>query len=137
MRFYLKMKNKEAGQDQYLRFKNLEKWCKCQLFEIKNVDVSFTWYNKRGAKEAVFERLDRYFVNQHWIRFFPKAATTNLDFFGSDHRPILCRLRQSSELIVKKGIGRFHWEDKWLHDENLAPDFLAEWEKMREEVTPM
>lgn len=69
----------------------------CHLFEIEHADKSYTWFNKKRVGEAVFERLDRFLVNQPWLRAFPETMTTNLDFFGSDHQPILCRVKRSND----------------------------------------
>lgn len=49
------------------------------------------------------------------------------DFFGSDHRPIFCKLEGEGEQVLCLRKGRFHFEDKWLQDKQFVPDFACEW----------
>lgn len=98
----------------------------CNLYEVAHPDKNFTWLNKRDKGE-VFERLDRFLGNDQWQLSYPNATTKALDFFGSDHRPILCILEGDTTKVTSKGKGRFHFEDKWLLEKSLVPDFLYEW----------
>lgn len=73
----------------------------CQLYELQDCDSSVTWFNKRAGEEAILERLDRFVGNQIWQDKFQDAQVQALDFFGSDHRPLLCRLKTSKKEITK------------------------------------
>lgn len=59
-----------------------------------------------------------------------RATTEVFDFYGSDHRPILCRLGGQEEREVCKGQGHFHFEEKWLLDKELVPDLACEWSSL-------
>lgn len=63
----------------------------CNLHEIAHPDMSHTWFNKR-EEEEVFERLDRFLGDPNWQEAFPHAKSTALDFYGSDHRLVVCML---------------------------------------------
>ncbi|XP_057770939.1 uncharacterized protein LOC130990727 [Salvia miltiorrhiza] len=98
----------------------------CRLHEIAKPDCGYTWTNKR-KDEPIFERLDRFLGNATWNTTYTNSAYQALDFFRSDHRPILCRLESTDRNITNFGKGRFHFEDKWFFDKKFTPDFVCEW----------
>lgn len=107
----------------------------CQLQDLQQMDGEFTWYNKRSAESAVFERLDRFVGNLQWQNTFQECEIRVLDFFGSDHRPVLCTMKTGNNFITKRKRGRFHWEDKWMIEKNFVPELLMEWENLGDKDT--
>ncbi|KAL5541995.1 hypothetical protein UlMin_009705 [Ulmus minor] len=77
-------------------------------------DDCFTWSNGQ-----VFERLDRFFGNHSWLETFPIHKVKHLDFFCSDHRPILLAFGNNASRRkcgkVRRG-SRFHFEHAWCED---------------------
>lgn len=60
----------------------------CGLHDLPYTGPRFTWSNKRQGDNLIFARLDRFVCNQAWQSIFPHAEALNLEFAGSDHRPI-------------------------------------------------
>lgn len=92
----------------------------CGLAELLYVD-KFTWYNKRLDGNLILERLDRIFGNKAWNSIYPFAVTTNIDFYGSDHRPILINLCLIESARLQKRAKRFYFEHKWYLEEDFPP----------------
>ncbi|KAL5556823.1 hypothetical protein UlMin_039059 [Ulmus minor] len=70
----------QCGIDNFRRSIDL-----CHLIDLGfEGDDCFTWSNGQ-----VFERLDRFFGNHSWLETFPIHKVNHLDFFCSDHRPIM------------------------------------------------
>ncbi|KAK3211112.1 hypothetical protein Dsin_015818 [Dipteronia sinensis] len=55
----------------------------------------YTWSNKREGTGLIMERLDRGMCNEEWRTLFPFFSVRHLDFWGSDHRPILLEFSDS------------------------------------------
>jgi endonuclease/exonuclease/phosphatase family metal-dependent hydrolase len=56
----------------------------CNLVDMRYIGDKFTW--QRGD---IRERLDRGLANEAWNMKFPDASLHHLDYYRSDHRPIL------------------------------------------------
>ncbi|KAL5550204.1 hypothetical protein UlMin_000380 [Ulmus minor] len=96
--------------------------CSINLCHLNNLgfegDDCFTWSNGQ-----VFERLDRFFGNHSWLETFPVHKVKHLDFFCSDHKPIMLSFGNSASGRkcgkVRRG-SRFHFEHacrvSWLKD---------------------
>lgn len=97
------------------------------LIDLQGHDSPFTWYNKKKGVDAIFERLDRMVANTAWFEMFPLFSVKVLDFYGSDHRPLVLDLRKSAckKTFVKR---RFYFEGKWLMEDSFIPEFLWRWE---------
>lgn len=59
---------------------------------------------------------------------FPTAEVENMDFFGSDHRPVYIYLRKSCNSNFTKSPKRFTFEHKWLLEDDFADCFQRSWE---------
>ena len=87
----------------------------CQLQDLGfEGEDCFTWSNGR-----VFERLDIFFGNIGWLEFFPEYKFNHLDFFYSDHTPILLSFGNNASRRCcgkVKRISCFHFEHAWCED---------------------
>ncbi|CAI9106407.1 OLC1v1005556C1 [Oldenlandia corymbosa var. corymbosa] len=63
------------------------------LEELKHIGCWNTWTNKRQNEEAIYERMDRGFVNKQWLSVLPVASTRNLPIMVSDRAPILVQIK--------------------------------------------
>uniref|UniRef100_A0A803QGC3 RNase H type-1 domain-containing protein n=1 Tax=Cannabis sativa TaxID=3483 RepID=A0A803QGC3_CANSA len=90
----------------------------CLLKEIKTDDDGFTWCNGRTAN-LVFEKLDRILCNSDWNKKFKKNKVTLLNWWNSDHRPLLLQahFENKDEAFTKKWGTRFHFEQAWAETE--------------------
>lgn len=68
----------------------------CSLMDMGFVGEKFTWSNNRTAPDTVRCRLDRVCSNPIWAEHFPDSVVEHLKFPGSDHVPILFRVRRPS-----------------------------------------
>ncbi|XP_042019057.1 uncharacterized protein LOC121766893 [Salvia splendens] len=60
----------------------------CRLVDVGFDGAPFTW-----AKNNLFERLDRVFINEQWMSVFEATRITNLPRVTSDHGPIPVRCK--------------------------------------------
>ena len=77
-------------------------------------DDCFTWSNGN-----VFEILDRLFGNVGWLETFPDFSVKHLEFFCSDHKPLLLSFGNNasgSHYVKVKRVSRFHFEHAWCED---------------------
>ncbi|XP_073060288.1 uncharacterized protein [Primulina eburnea] len=103
----------------------------CGLQDLFCKGDKFTWSNRRKGDDAIFARLDRFVCNLDWRRRFPTASVENLDYFGSDHRPISLTLVPRAHRIIKKYPRRFTFEHKWLLEDDFTQTFKLNWDKSR------
>lgn len=80
---------------------------------------SFTWINKRKEPYHIKERLDRFVANTEWINTFSSFEVKNLNFYGSDHRPIQITTKQADRSTIQSVQRRFMFEHKWLMEDNF------------------
>ncbi|XP_073120817.1 uncharacterized protein [Henckelia pumila] len=52
----------------------------------------FTWVNRRASPNVIFEGIDRYVATFEWRLLYPAERVQTLEFYHSDHRPILLEL---------------------------------------------
>lgn len=53
----------------------------------------FTWSSRRHDEDFVEEWLDRALLTEEWLGMFPNAIVTNQVLDGSDHFPIIIKLK--------------------------------------------
>ncbi|KAL5732968.1 hypothetical protein ACOSQ2_032660 [Xanthoceras sorbifolium] len=76
----------------------------CCLQDLGFQGPMFTWCNGRVGNAFVQERLDRCVCSRNWLSLFPASYVQHLDFWKSDHRPILSGGH----------CNRFHFEESWV-----------------------
>lgn len=95
----------------------------CGLVEFMHYGNKFTWCSRRLDNYFILERLDRFFASNTWNTCYPFATASNLEFYGSDHRPILITLCPGESGSFQKRSKRFYFEHKWFLEEEF-PSFL-------------
>jgi endonuclease/exonuclease/phosphatase family metal-dependent hydrolase len=88
----------------------------CNLVDMRYIGDKFTW--QRGD---IRERLDRGLANKAWNMKFPDASLHHLDYYRSDHRPILMCIE---EPIVEENRGPsvLRFEARWLKEKKIHGD---------------
>lgn len=102
------LKTNRGGAKPYFKFMNDFNECcfNCNLMDLNFFGPRFTWKNERVQK-----RLDWVLVNFNFFSHFKEAHVMHLNWFKSDHRPILLKMEGD-------------------HKDNFAPHhfrFLAAW----------
>ncbi|KAK3230833.1 hypothetical protein Dsin_002714 [Dipteronia sinensis] len=94
----------------------------------------YTWCNKCEGAEMVQERLDRRVCNYQWKNLSECASVDHLEFWRSDHRPILLNVRQFQGTNNCGGVSsarRFHFEECWTDKEDCATIIANSFGNMR------
>ncbi|KAL5777196.1 hypothetical protein ACOSP7_010122 [Xanthoceras sorbifolium] len=92
----------------------------CELGGLGFSGDQFTWCNNRSGLAFVQERLDGFVSSLDWRLSFPNTEVVHLEYWGSDHRPLLlyCGGSPCSQRIGRAVHGsrrsRFHFEECWI-----------------------
>lgn len=89
----------------------------------------FTWTNNKKFPNQILERLDRFVANDSWRTCYPNYLSSNLDYFGSDHCPVLINLNPiplPSYLPPEQN--PFSFEHKWLQEDDYENFVKHCWE---------
>ncbi|KAK3198468.1 hypothetical protein Dsin_021883 [Dipteronia sinensis] len=108
----------------------------CHLVDMGFTGPKFTWCNKREGAEIILERLDRGFCNSEWRDLFPDFVINHLDFWGSDHRPLLLDCGNdivNSRIGARSNSRRFFYEECWSDDRECRVIVVASWAGLTEE----
>ncbi|XP_073152290.1 uncharacterized protein [Henckelia pumila] len=110
------------------RFRDVLDNCNLQSYYCDG--DQFTWVNRRKDEELIFEKLDRYVSSFAWRILYPTARCYSLDFYHSDHRPLLMQLGSNSISPLDKNkmhdnICRF--EAMWAREEDCERVIAAFW----------
>uniref|UniRef100_A0A803PF28 Reverse transcriptase domain-containing protein n=1 Tax=Cannabis sativa TaxID=3483 RepID=A0A803PF28_CANSA len=91
---------------------------KCLLSELHAEGGDYTWFNGR-ASNLIFEKLDRSLCNAEWKRNFKKNKVSLLNWWNSDHRPLLLQeqIGTKGNDFKKRWGSRFHFEQAWAENE--------------------
>ncbi|KAK2652653.1 hypothetical protein Ddye_012509 [Dipteronia dyeriana] len=89
------------------------------LEDMGFVGAKFTWSNKRDMIAVILERLDRSLCNKDWSDLFPYSVVRHLDFWNSDHRPLVleCADKPTNDNSGRSKLGRvFFFKECWGDD---------------------
>ncbi|PON86984.1 Endonuclease/exonuclease/phosphatase, partial [Trema orientale] len=81
----------------------------------------------RGDVANVQERIDRFICNESWRTLFPLAAVENLDFYKSNHRPILLTLTEKLENQGDRHDRPFRFEPFWVNENDCMEIVNSHW----------
>ncbi|XP_075658740.1 uncharacterized protein LOC142628551 [Castanea sativa] len=73
----------------------------------------FTWSNRRGFRNLIQERLDRFFGNPKWCTLYPNTRVSHLTRVHSDHCPILLEFEPGASIRLNRP---FKFQSFWLND---------------------
>ncbi|KAK3225835.1 hypothetical protein Dsin_005697 [Dipteronia sinensis] len=102
----------------------------CNLEDMGYVGPRFTWSNKRNGSETIMERIDRALCNESRRTMFPQFVVRHLDFWGSDHRPVVVEFTPNSQTrnykMANRG-KRFFFEECWLEEQECRDIVETVW----------
>ncbi|KAK3222272.1 hypothetical protein Dsin_009297 [Dipteronia sinensis] len=103
----------------------------CDLDDLGYSGPAFTWCNKRGDGEMVQERLDRGLCNYQWKEIFKDTTVSHLEFWKSDHRPILIDINPMNNQCapVVGNRRRFHFEESLADSKDCVALIGSLWGK--------
>ncbi|KAF4392031.1 hypothetical protein F8388_004360 [Cannabis sativa] len=102
----------------------------CGLIDFCSVKTELTWCNEHQSNQ-IMERLDRGLCNEEWLRCFEGADIQVLDWWESDHRPLIVDLPVAVEhdrCGQTKRKTRFHFEEAWCDDDECKDIVLNGWQ---------
>ncbi|CAN1286150.1 hypothetical protein LINPERPRIM_LOCUS19216 [Linum perenne] len=103
-----------------------------RLIDIGFTGPAFTWSNKHVDHTIIYERLDRFLLNDPWIRQWPESIVEHKDSSSSDHRPII--LFPTPPSAPTKRLFRF--DNRWI-DYPEARNLITKAWKLYVRGTPM
>ncbi|XP_075524522.1 uncharacterized protein LOC142556916 [Primulina tabacum] len=106
----------------------------CGLQDLHGSGDLFTWVNRRSPEHIIIERLDRFVANFEWRLLYPVAKAQSLDFYHSDHRPILLELGKTNDQLVHRGHA-FRFEPHWVTKEECKDIVELGWQKLNISLT--
>jgi hypothetical protein len=97
-----------------------------RLIDLHLTGYAYTWVKGRGGQDRKEERLDRAMATQTWCDIFPHNQLHNVISHRSDHFPILLKLH---ELLRRRGMKEFKFENAWLMEDELENIVAGGWER--------
>ncbi|XP_073057019.1 uncharacterized protein [Primulina eburnea] len=106
----------------------------CSLPDLHGTGEYFTWVNRRSSDDIIFERLDRLVATLGWRLLYPADRVCSLEFYHSDHRPLLLDLRgQLQSAPQPNHLVRF--EQHWVTETDFKDVVRMGWNKSDQAVT--
>ncbi|KAL5807824.1 hypothetical protein ACOSQ3_028515 [Xanthoceras sorbifolium] len=105
----------------------------CELNDLGYKGCDFTWCNGRDGAAFVQARLDRAVCNFAWRNLFSHSFVSHLNYWRSDHRPIVIKVLDGPLIPPRQQVGRrFQFNACWIH-EKVCEDLVAEsWSRVGE-----
>lgn len=88
----------------------------CGLSEFGYEGYPFTWFNGREGSENIQCRHDRAMGNEGFNNYFSPIRVIHLTRFGSDHAAILVHREVDPNVVCRKRVHVFRFEDIWSKD---------------------
>ncbi|XP_074305072.1 uncharacterized protein LOC141640007 [Silene latifolia] len=92
-----------APREQYLMDEFRSEIDECGLLDVGFSGNPYTWWNRRGGDEAVYERLDRALVSPAFLEACPTICLSHVEFDKSDHAPIKLEIFTPIKSLKKRG----------------------------------
>ncbi|KAK2656458.1 hypothetical protein Ddye_009510 [Dipteronia dyeriana] len=89
----------------------------CGLDDLGFTGPMFTWCNRRNRDDMIQKRLDHFFSTKQWKMLITQFIVRHLNFWQSDHKPILMEIAQELNgwRRNQEGDGRcFYFEECWI-----------------------
>lgn len=100
---------------------------KCKLFDGGYTGSKSTWRRGRNKRNHIYERLNRYMINNSMAMATGSFKVTHLNFLSSDHRPIVASWEFLDETRKVKNYGKIQrFEEGWLkfkETKDIVKDF--------------
>lgn len=94
----------------------------CGMIEFHHSGIFFSWAGRRKSGRVQC-RLDRALGNEDWHQVFSHTDVEYLLRWGSDHRPVLVKIK-SKEAGGRRG---FKFDKRWLGKEGLYETVKQGW----------
>lgn len=88
----------------------------------------FTWVKRNGDNSFIQERLERMLCNKKWRDLFPCSSVSHLALWGSDHRPLVTKIRRVCD--DQRGgrlTPRFNFEMAWAAEPDCVDLIASSW----------
>ncbi|CAH9092322.1 unnamed protein product [Cuscuta europaea] len=88
----------------------------CSLLQLPTLGSTYTWTGVR-SNGRIWERLDRFLVNQEFLDHFDTCNIQHLSKAASDHCPLLLMC----DIASLHGPSQFRFQNMWLTSEEFLP----------------
>ncbi|KAF4387869.1 hypothetical protein F8388_005486 [Cannabis sativa] len=103
----------------------------CRFMDFSSVKHDLTWCNEHGTS-PIMERLDRGLCTEEWLAQFEGADISLLDWWESDHRPLIVDIPirvDGNKCGKTKRKSRFHFEEAWCQEEECTEIVDSLWKE--------
>ncbi|KAI9187217.1 hypothetical protein LWI28_025643 [Acer negundo] len=104
----------------------------CEFRDLGFKGTPFTWWNRCGGNNAIFERLDIGLGTLSWCELFQNHSVRHLPYWGSDHRPLLIKFDSKNRRWQSNYSSRprcFHMEELWTKFSNCKDIISSSWKE--------
>ncbi|KAH0711970.1 hypothetical protein KY289_007929 [Solanum tuberosum] len=95
----------------------------CGMVDAGYKGLRFTWFNARKRSKKIWKRLDRTFINQHWIDSFSIIDIEHLASTGSNHTPMIVKYSTSEHPKIRY----FKFLNFWIDQPNFKDVVQEAW----------
>jgi hypothetical protein len=99
----------------------------CELVDLGFVGAEFTW-RRSSQPDSIEERLDRCLATPDWGALYPKTKVHHLEYWNSDHRPLLLLTNGRREKRGRTRGKRFFFKEAWCDEEECGEHIRGAWE---------
>ena len=82
----------------------------CELEDLGFEGAEFTW-RRSSSPDSIEDRIDRCLATPEWTTIFPSARVFHLEYWRSDHRPLLLASDGEKERPTPRKSSRFFFEE--------------------------